>query len=77
MTREQFEEIERHLCDSYKALDRLTGKTDAANAQEFRKLSEQCLALYNQYCDAALPLLDDDDRAELADTRQRTHLLDS
>ena len=77
MTRDQFEEIERHLCDSYKALDRLSGKADETNAQEFRKLSEQCLALYNQYCDAALPLLNENDRAELADTRQRTHLLDS
>lgn len=76
MTRDQFEEIERYLCDSYKALDRLSGKVGESTTEEFKELSEQCLVLYNRYCDAALPLLDENDRAELADTRQRTHLLD-
>jgi hypothetical protein len=75
--RDQFEVIERHLCDAYKSLDQFCGKSETEDeSSELRDLAEQCMVLYNRFCDLALPMLSEEDRTALAQSRERTHLLD-
>jgi hypothetical protein len=77
VNRDQFEVIERHLCDAYKSLDRFCGKMDAEDeSSELKDLTNQCMALYNRFCDLALPMLSEEDRSTLSQTHERTHLLD-
>jgi hypothetical protein len=75
LKREQFDQIERSLCDSYRALDLAAHKADDSSASTLKELAEKSLTLYNEFCELSLPLLSESDREELASTRQKTHLL--
>jgi hypothetical protein len=77
VNRDQFEVIERHLCDAYKLLDRFCGRSDSEEeSSELKDLTSQCMVLYNRFCDLALPMLSEEDRTAIGQSRERTHLLD-